>query len=196
MAKDVQEDYELVPHSRVEDLEKEVMRLKNDPIGSSATGSELLKEIKDLNVNIKGLLNLFKDAVDQLKLEEKDSQTFSKSVEPLLEKVDTLIDQNKKIAKGIIAVADMVKENVSQSSAEHELMRPVQSFEPKPVQTQFSEYHEMQAFSPEPQSMRGMPPMGGMAPPPMNPPSGRNPPPPPMPPPPIGQAGKMRLTPA
>ena len=70
----------------------------------------LKKELDRLNKSLNVMLEVFKQAAEDLKLEEHDSDTLAKQMGPLSDKIDTLIDQNQKIAKGIVAIADMVKE--------------------------------------------------------------------------------------
>ena len=106
------EEYELVPHKIVSDLKKEVDDLKQNPFGGSTAGNDLQGSMNALAHSINDLLTLFKDATDQMRMEEKDSQVFTKRLDPMLEKLDTIIDQNQKIAKGILAVADMLKEHL------------------------------------------------------------------------------------
>lgn len=110
MAED--EEYELVPHKVVSELKKEVEELKQNPLGSTSGGHDLQGSMNALAHSINDLLTLFKDATDQMRMEEKDSQIFSKRLDPMLEKLDTIIEQNHKIAKGILAVADMLREHL------------------------------------------------------------------------------------
>ena len=106
------EEYELVPHKIVSELKKEVQDLKQNPLGSSTSGHDLQGSMNSLAHSINDLVTLFKDATDQMRMEEKDSQVLSKRMEPMLDKLDTIIDQNHKIAKGILAVADMLHEHL------------------------------------------------------------------------------------
>ena len=115
-----EEEYDLVPHSRLDKLEKDVNVLKANPLGATPVGNDILSEMRELNKSIKALLDLFKDATEEMKLEEKDTQTFGKRFEPMMDKMDMLIDQNKKIARGIIAVADMVKDTVEKAGSNGE----------------------------------------------------------------------------
>ena len=110
MAED--EEYELVPHKIVSELKREVEELKQNPLGSTSSGNDLQSSMNALAHGINDLLTLFKDATDQMRMEEKDSQVLSKRMEPMIEKLDVLIDQNHKIAKGILAVADMLKDHL------------------------------------------------------------------------------------
>ena len=85
-------DYDLVPHEKIRELEQEVEILKKHPVGSSPAGLELTHSVEKLTRKIDELVSLFKDAADQMKLEEKDSEVFSKRLEPMMDKLDALID--------------------------------------------------------------------------------------------------------
>lgn len=106
------EDYELVPHKIVSELKKEVDELKRNPLGTTSTGQDLQASMNALAHSINDLLQLFKDATEQMHVEEKDSHVFTKRLDPMLDKLDTIIEQNQTIAKGILAVADMLKEHL------------------------------------------------------------------------------------
>jgi len=165
------EEYQIVPHMRIKELEKQVRNLKSDPLGASAEGSAMKESMDNLSKSMSGMVNLFKDASDSMKLEEKESDIIAQRIEPMAEKIDTLIEQNKKIAKGILAVADMVQEFMDKAKEEErhkhdELPRgpPPPRMEPNP--------------SPRPMSFNPQPvPPGGIIPPPM--PSAPGPMPPP-----------------
>ncbi len=111
--------YDLVPHKEVLELKKQVEEIKADPLGSTASGREMVDAMKRLSSSINELLDLFRTAVEEMKLEEKESDILVDRLDPMFEKMDTLIDQNQKIAKGIIAVADLIKEE----KAMHEMPR-------------------------------------------------------------------------
>ena len=70
----------------------------------------LKESIDNLNNSINSLIKLFKEATEQLKMEEHDSEVVDKKISPVIQKITTLEEQNEKIARGIVAVADMLKE--------------------------------------------------------------------------------------
>ncbi len=186
------EEYELVPHLRVKELEKQVRSLKADPIGSSASGTAMKESMDNLSKSMTGMVTLFKDAAEAMKMEEKESDIVTQKIDPLAEKIDTLIEQNKKIAKGILAVADMVQEFIEK---EKSAPKPVVQLPPGPAPPTMA----ARPMAPQPgQAPPGMAPprpgappaMGappqGMAPPAGMPPPGAMPPPATIPPPPGG----------
>ncbi|MFQ5474431.1 MAG: hypothetical protein ACE5DM_01215 [Candidatus Nanoarchaeia archaeon] len=109
-----EEEYAIVSKKEFMKLKLELDKLKKNPLQGSEAGANLQDSIESLNKSLTGMMELFKEASDELKIEERDTQIVSKKLEPIAEKVDTLIAQNQKIAKGIIAVADMVKEKLDE----------------------------------------------------------------------------------
>ncbi len=101
------DEYALVPEKEVRRLREDIDSIKKNPLGSLG-GNDLVESIKNLNAAINSLTELFKTAAEELKIEERETQTIATKVEPLLEKIDLIMDQNKKIARGIVAVADML----------------------------------------------------------------------------------------
>lgn len=118
------EHYDLVSHDQLESLKERVEHVEKNPIGETPQGKELLTEIKDLKEAINGLVDIFKDAAEQMVAEEKEASVLSKRLTPLVDKMDTLIDQNKKIAQGLVSVADMVKERPETPKAQGPAMGP------------------------------------------------------------------------
>ncbi|MAG07938.1 hypothetical protein CMO89_00540 [Candidatus Woesearchaeota archaeon] len=92
-------DYELLPGKDIARIKKELGELKGS--GLSA------EKIETLNRNLGELIDIIKVASDQMKLEETDP--YSHKLDQVIEKLDKLIYENKEIAEGIIAVADLVK---------------------------------------------------------------------------------------
>ncbi len=182
---DEEGEYEIVPEKEVEDLKKQVEEVRKNPLGSTPSGRELLKAVKELNESINHLTGLFQDAADSMKLEEKESDAIGKKLSPMLEKLDTLIDQNEKIARGIVSVADMVKEDLGRKKQQ----APGPSTAPGPQgpqpQQQMGRPPSSQSGQPGPQQGQPIrvqvPPAGVKAPqgPPPSPPSGAQPPKPP-----------------
>jgi hypothetical protein len=118
-----------------------------------ASKQDLQSSIDSLNQSINSLVGLFKEAAESLKMEEKEADIVAQKIDPIMEKLDMIIDQNKKIAKGIVAVADMMDERLPKIRGPE---RPV----PQPSAP------SMQMMGP-PQS--AMSPQGGMRPMPLPP---------------------------
>lgn len=104
------EDYELVPAKRVQELQEQLDALKRNPLGSMQSGTDMISSMNKLSRSMDEMLSLFRDAAMQMQAEEKESPASGRKLEPMMEKLDAIIDQNHKIAKGILALADMIKE--------------------------------------------------------------------------------------
>lgn len=116
-------DYALVSEKEMGQLKDEVKSLKKNPLGGTVAGKSLQEDIGKLNQAINDLVGIFKEASDQMKLEDKETDIISRKIDPLFEKLDLLIDQNQKIAKGIVAVADIVSEHLPRVAPQ--VQRPI-----------------------------------------------------------------------
>lgn len=93
------EDYELLSHTEVEQLKKELNRYKNNPLIKNNSEDKLYYAIKELTKTINKLSNVFEDVKTQI-LQEQEQGNGPDS------KLDTLIDQNKQIAKALVNFGD------------------------------------------------------------------------------------------
>ncbi|MBW2992616.1 hypothetical protein KY345_05355 [Candidatus Woesearchaeota archaeon] len=187
------EDYELMPERKLSGMKKELEELRRhaasvDP--KTGLPKETITSIQNLNSSINSLLTLFKTATEELKLEERDEALISKKMDPLMKKIDTLLDQNEKIAKAIIAIADMVREKTEGIEAKEEKLEEEMEKKPEPELGPKPEGPPM--FPPKYEA----PPFGAPMPPPPKPsaPPGFPPPPPtgaPEPMPPLGMPEPM-----
>ena len=98
------DDYELLPHKEIESLKNELEKLKKGPSDQTKT------QMGQLTDSINNLLNLFKEAASQMHLEEQEADMVSQKIIPIEMKLDQVLEQNQKIAEGIIALADIIKE--------------------------------------------------------------------------------------
>ena len=107
------EPFEIVPKKEVEDLKKDVEELKENPLGSSSSGNELISSVGRLTQSMDNMFELFKVANKEIK-EEASTLEFIKKITPLFDnlnkKLDKLTEQHDRIAEGVVAVAEMVKE--------------------------------------------------------------------------------------
>ncbi|HME87454.1 MAG TPA: hypothetical protein VKE88_03515 [Candidatus Nanoarchaeia archaeon] len=102
------DDYTLLSSKEVSELKQDMDYLKKNPLGGTKSGKSLQESIDKLNENMEMLIEIFKEASDQMKAEERESDVILKRIQPLENKLEELSEQNQKIAKGILAVADMV----------------------------------------------------------------------------------------
>jgi len=123
-----EEEYEIIPHERLLRLEREVSTLKEHPLGATEAGQTLIDRVERLTEAIEGLTNLFKEAASQIKLEEKKELPVEK-MKPILDRMKELSEQNEKIARGIITVAEMLKEKTGMGIPS----RPMPMMQPRPM---------------------------------------------------------------
>ena len=147
------DDYTLLSSKEVSELKQDMEYLKKNPLGGSHSGKTLQESIDKLNESISELIEIFKEASDMMKAEERESDVIISRIAPIEKRLEELSDQNQKIAKGILAVPDMV--------AEKERQRPQQQIQkPMPM---------MPPPMSRPQNISKLPPMGGLPPPPGQP---------------------------
>lgn len=155
------DDYTLLSSKEVSELKQDVDYLKKNPFGGVKSGKSLLEAIDQLNENISQLIEIFKEASEQVKAEEREADVIIKRIEPIERKLDELSDQNQKIAKGILAVADMVaaqdaKQRQRQMPSQQQ--RPMQPRPQMPMQPRLPPMGGTAPVIPKP-SMPGLPPL-------------------------------------
>jgi len=168
------DNYDLVPHSELHKLEDEIDELKKDP--KSAPNS-MGQSMDDLSGSLKSMISIFKEAKDELRIEDEEKELLSKKIDPMISKLDNLLDQNEKIAEGILSLADMIKKLEAKvdsiDSKGPDVLRPSAapqpSPQPQPPQPTFPSMPPPQqppAQPPQfpPQQPPQQPPMGGAPP--------------------------------
>ena len=110
------DEYELLPHNEIENLRKEVERLKKSPYPDSSQNKTLLDSMDTLTNSINKLIKIFEDAQSDIIREYSEA-----SPTKVLKEIS---DQNKQIAEGILAVANLVKRS-------NETKKPADPFEQK-----------------------------------------------------------------
>jgi hypothetical protein len=176
------EDYELMPHAEISRLRKELSELKGrNP--DAAMQEELNNSIKKLNEHLENMLLVFEEAAQEMRMEDRETEVIAAKIDPLMMKMDEIAEQNKKLAKGIVAVADMVKDL--------KIVRPAKA--PEPIKAAPLPPVMKRPSFPPPEGPAGMPsfqqrpmpmeegPTFGAPPLPRRPMRGAPPPPPPVP---------------
>lgn len=94
--------------------------------------SELNESILRLTKLINDLFAVFNTASEQMKSEEKAKGSIKEINEQVLSKMDSIIEQNKAIASGILSVADMIKKKGDESKLQPapQKQQPPQSQQP------------------------------------------------------------------
>ena len=104
------EEYEMLSHKKLKSLQESM-----DKLGK----------------NLNDMIDMFSSAATSMHVEEKEE----KALEPVMKKLNTLIDQNEKIASGILAVADMFREEIPKIHEElrrlETLTRPMPRLRPE-----------------------------------------------------------------
>ncbi|MEM4397767.1 MAG: hypothetical protein QW757_04050, partial [Candidatus Woesearchaeota archaeon] len=105
-----------LPKESLDSLKKEIDMLRTKP---SLTKEEIYKPnehddtkevMLSLSKSMNSLIRIFKEASEEMKLDSHDAVLVSDKLDKLIDKLDKIETQNEKIAKGIIAIADMVEE--------------------------------------------------------------------------------------
>ena len=94
--------YELLPHEELEYLRREVGQIKKNPLGDTHTSVTLLDSLNRLSENIEQLLKLFQGANTDM-MRAYNEKSFK-------EELRKVRQENAKIAHGIVAVAELVKD--------------------------------------------------------------------------------------
>lgn len=99
-------EYEILPHKEIKDLKEELAKLKEYEVTPTR---KLQVSILELNNKLDRLLSVFEEAMHGIRVEEGGLK-FEEKIRPVMERLNKILDQNKDIAEGMIAVADLVKE--------------------------------------------------------------------------------------
>ncbi len=106
------EPYGVMPYSELSDLKRHMKKIESkDDVDSK----ELLQAVTGLTKHMDSMLHLFKTAADEMRLEEEEEKALSKQIRPLMDKIDEIIEQNKIIAEGMVALSDIVKERMPEN---------------------------------------------------------------------------------
>jgi hypothetical protein len=107
------ESYGILPYSEISDLKKEIKKIEEN---KSSGSEDLLKSIANLARNMDSMLQIFKTAAEEMKMDDDDEKTQSQQIMPMMEKLDEILDQNKILAEGIVALSDLVKERIPEKN--------------------------------------------------------------------------------
>jgi len=116
------DDYDLLPHQEIEELKRQVQELKTRSDKSSS--QEIVKSLDQLTRAMDSMLRLFTEASQEVKGDDKEH-------EQIAEKLDEVMEQNKTIAEGMVAVLDMVGDFVERQNQKPASM-PMQRPMPRP----------------------------------------------------------------
>ena len=112
------EPYDMLPHREIEELKRQVQELKTRSDKSSSQA--IVDSLDQLTRSMDAMLKLFTEASHEVKGDDKEH-------EQIADKLYEIIEQNKTIAEGMIAVSDMVRDFV-----EKQKYKPVPMPRPMP----------------------------------------------------------------
>ncbi len=99
-----------LPTEELEKMRKEISLLKKQQGLEETDEDKMMESMNNLSFSITSLLKVFKEASKDLKMDTHDAVLVGQKLDKLLDRMDKIEEQNEKIAKGIVAVADMVEE--------------------------------------------------------------------------------------
>lgn len=138
-----EEEVESELYKDISELKKEFEGVKSK---KDISTKDLFEAVQKLSQTITDMLEMFGAAAEQLKQEDKEYELDAKRHELIVSKLDKLIDQNKTIAEGMVAIVEMLKEKVVAPAKEREEYLFRQRPEPK----QFAKPMQQEWSMPEP----------------------------------------------
>ncbi|HLD06148.1 MAG TPA: hypothetical protein VJC16_01275 [Candidatus Nanoarchaeia archaeon] len=154
------DDYDLIPHREIRELRERIEGMK-----SGKGGTEMTDAVERLSISLERLNEVFSAAAHEMQQEERGEHAVMKQLRPLMDKLDTVIEQNQKIARAIISVTEQMQK--PGMPRQMQAPRPAPSFPPPftaPSSPPFSfeqrpmppspTFHEGPA--PEPEKRRGL----------------------------------------
>ena len=155
-----EEDF--IQYKDISELKKELEGMKGK---KDISAKELSESVQKLAQTMADMLEVFGAAAEQMQLEEKEHESDARKHEMIISKLDKLIDQNKTIAEGMVAIVEMVKEKIVAPAKEKEesmFMQPKEQSLFKPAQPR-PFMRPQQEWQPRPEPIQRTQPM--MAPP-------------------------------
>ncbi len=116
--------------SEIEKLKKDIDMLKRKQGIEEPKENHMDESNARLSRSINSLLKVFQEASEELKMDTHDAVLVSEKLDKIIDRLDKVEVQNEKIAKGLVAVADMVEELQSGPLPRERLPFP----KPKPIQ--------------------------------------------------------------
>ena len=99
------DEYEILPHKDIIELREELRSLKAKP-----TEKNLQISMVELSTKLDRLIEIFEEAQEEFKVEEGAGLTWQEKMQPLLERMDKILEQNSEIAAGIVGLSDQLTE--------------------------------------------------------------------------------------
>lgn len=109
-AEKIHSDYELVPQRKFLALEKEVVKILENPLIHEDKSKNLLVFMETLNDSIVSLLEVLVKINKDTSFEEKEEEYIRKQIKPIAQSVKEIKNQNETIATGMINIIDRLNE--------------------------------------------------------------------------------------
>jgi len=110
------DNFELVPLRQIQELREELKKLKKAPLPSPQKLDISLGEVSE---KMDKLISIFEEAGHQIKVHEGDLG-FKEQFGDVSKRLDKVLEQNQEIAKGIVAVADLLTELKDKPAPSHD----------------------------------------------------------------------------
>ena len=124
-----EEGYDLVSYKDISELRNNLDGIREKKDISSKDLHDAMRKLAD---TMGSMLNVFGAAAEQMKIEEKEYESEDKKHELIISRLDKLLDQNKTIAEGMVAVVEMFKEKFPQREKEAPMFAETEEKMPKP----------------------------------------------------------------
>lgn len=119
------DDYELVPQREIYELKRQLEELKAQKgmVEAGAkekieiTNKELFDTMNKLIEGINAMISIFQKAGEELSKSD-EGESIKKKIDPLNEKLEELEDQNRKMARAILAISESMKTQFTQLSSD------------------------------------------------------------------------------
>lgn len=152
---------------------KDITQLKAEVKSNQVSIKQLYDSIGSLSRLLEDMFSMFKNASEQMKLEEGMAEERKKAHEEILRKLDEVIEQNKTIATGMVDISDVVKEKLGDMGKPPPAQMPPPLWQPRPPEPMML---RPMGMMPPPMGAPGMQPMNAQNMPPMGPRPGQMPP--------------------
>jgi len=164
---DDDESYGIISYREFSNLKKDLDDIKKK--ASPDTTKQIVDSMAKLSQGMDSMLQLFKSAADELKVEESSQDQFIKYLQPLTQKVDELMEQTKVIAESMVGIVEMVKELKEENEKHHTIhhVQHIQHHAPPMRRQAPMPPPQMRQQDEEPQDDNLPPPMDMMPSPPM-----------------------------
>ncbi len=104
-------DDSFLPSDEMDKMRREIDILKKKQgITDEPQNNEMKESMTMLSKSLGSLTKIFKEASEEMKMDTHDAVLVSQKLDRMLDRLDKIEAQNEKIAKGVVAVADMIEE--------------------------------------------------------------------------------------